>query len=135
MPKISITSDIKNIPPAIEFVNAFLKENNLDFAKKADVVFDEILSNIAKYSYKDDSGEIEVFCDYDSSTKTISFKFIDSGIEFNPLAVAEADTSASVNDRPIGGLGIFIVRNLMDEVSYQRVSGKNILTLKKIFNL
>lgn len=133
MRSISTNSDIKSIPIAVEFVNAFLKENNLDFHKKADVIFDEILSNIAKYSYQEIAGKVEVYCDYDKNAKTLLFKFIDSGIPFNPLEVKEADVNASVEDRPIGGLGIFIVRNLMDDANYERVSGKNILTLKKFF--
>ena len=55
----------------------------------------------------------------------------DSGQPFDPTEVAEADTKLTAEERPIGGLGIFLVRRLMDSVAYQRVEGKNLLTLRK----
>ena len=131
MENISIVSDISSIPNAIKFAEDFLEKNGLDFAKKTAIVFDEILSNIAKYAYKGEKKNIEVGCDYDEKNKTLTFKFEDFGTEFNPLEVKEADTTASADDRPIGGLGIFIVKNFMDDVVYERKNDKNILTLKK----
>lgn len=130
---ISILSDIKNIPTVTEFANVFLEKNHLDFSKKTDIVLDEILSNIAKYAYHDDSGKIDIDFDYDDNSKTLMIRFTDSGFAFNPLEVKEADTTATAEDRPIGGLGIFIVKCIMDEAHYERTSDKNILTLKKFF--
>ena len=131
MENISIVSDISSIPTAIKFAEDFLEKNGLDFAKKTAIVFDEILSNIAKYAYKGEKKNIDVGCDYDEKNKKLTFKFEDFGTEFNPLGVKEADTTASADDRPIGGLGIFIVKNFMDDVVYERKNDKNILTLKK----
>ena len=106
-------------------------ENNIDYIKKTDIVFDEILSNISKYSYKDSPGTIDIYCDYQTDSKTLFFKFIDSGIAFNPLNVAEVDTTVSIEKRQSGGLGIFIVKCIMDDIKYKRYLNKNILTLKK----
>ena len=133
METISISSDIKNIPIAINFVNLYLKKYNLDFSRKADVVFDEILSNISKYSYKDYSGIINICCDYEELSKTLILKFIDSGITFNPLDSSLIDTDVSIENRYPGGLGIFIVKCIMDEINYNRHLNKNVLTLKKFF--
>lgn len=133
METISISSDIKNIPIAINFVNLYLKKYNLDFAKKADVVLDEILSNISKYSYKNNYGIINIHCDYEEFSKTFILKFVDSGINFNPLDSSLIDTNVSIENRYPGGLGIFIVKCIMDEMDYNRHLNKNILTLKKFF--
>ena len=62
---------------------------------------------------------------------TLVFTITDKGEEFDPTKVEEADVTLDAEDRQIGGLGIFIVRNIMNEVTYQRLEGKNILTLKK----
>jgi sigma-B regulation protein RsbU (phosphoserine phosphatase) len=61
----------------------------------------------------------------------LKFTIVDSGSPFDPTAQEEADTSLSVEDRPIGGLGIHLVRQLMDSINYERTEGKNILTLRK----
>ena len=59
---------------------------------------------------------------------------IDSGIPFDPTAKAEVDTTLSAEERPIGGLGIHLVRQLMDSINYERIDGKNVLTLRKKFD-
>ena len=71
--------------------------------------------------------DIEAIVHKDSLTFIIS----DSGKAFDPTAAPEADITLDVEDRPIGGLGIFLVRNIMDSVHYERVDGKNILTMSK----
>ena len=62
---------------------------------------------------------------------SLDFIISDTGIPFDPTAAPEADTSLGVEDRPIGGLGIFLVRKIMDKVSYRRENGKNILSMTK----
>jgi serine/threonine-protein kinase RsbW len=60
------------------------------------------------------------------------FTITDSGVAFDPTQVKEADTTLSAGERPIGGLGIFLIKKIMNEVEYQRVDGNNVLNLKKI---
>lgn len=89
---------------------------------------EEIFVNIASYSYEG-KGYAEVDVNFDNNVLTLVFK--DNGVPFNPLAKDDPDTKAKADDRQIGGLGIFMVKNLMDKVYYEYVGGKNILTLVK----
>jgi len=69
-----------------------------------------------------------------SDRHKLKFVIIDSGIAFDPTEAAQADTSLSVEDRPIGGLGLLLVRELMDTINYERIDGRNTLTLIKRYN-
>ena len=69
---------------------------------------------------------------FDDGSRSVPLSFTDEGAEFNPLSHADPDTALSADDRPIGGLGILMVKNLADEVSYERVGGRNILKAKII---
>ena len=86
-------------------------------------------SNIASYAYEGGEGkaEIQIF----KTDDEITLVFTDEGIAFDPLAKEDPDVTLSAEDRPIGGLGIFIVKKSMDDVSYKRENGKNVLTIKK----
>ena len=74
-------------------------------------------------------GDITIDAKYDG--QLIKFVISDSGVAFDPTEAANADTTLSAEDRPIGGLGILLVRKLMDIINYERMDGKNVLTLKK----
>ena len=62
---------------------------------------------------------------------SLSFVISDSGVPFDPTAVPRADTSLGAEERPVGGLGIYLVRSIMDSVHYERAEGKNILSMTK----
>lgn len=91
---------------------------------------EEIFVNIVDYAYTPDTGEIEVQCLSEEPFQVV-IEFRDRGLPFDPLAHPEADISSSAEEREIGGLGIFMTKQLMDTVSYRYEHGKNILTLKK----
>ena len=95
------------------------------------VAIEEVFVNVAHYAYGEGGGDATLSIGFDSATKTITFKMIDSGVEFNPLEKADPDITLSAEDRQIGGLGIFITKKTMDEVSYAYENGKNILTMTK----
>ena len=95
------------------------------------IAVDEVFTNIASYSYQDGDGMTEVSADFDETTRQLIITFADSGIAYNPLEAEEPDIDAALNDRAPGGLGIFMVRQLMDSMEYQRKNNRNILTLKK----
>ncbi len=88
------------------------------------IVIDEIFANIANYAYEGAEGSATVRLETDSEPRSVILTFIDSGIPFNPLTMEAPDTSLKANERKIGGLGIFMVRKLADEVSYQYTGGK-----------
>ena len=103
------------------------------------VAVDEVFTNIAHYAYptddkpaQSDSVTIEVL--FDRSTSCLFVVFTDFGIPFNPLNVPTPNLNVEPEVRPIGGLGIFLVRHLMDVVEYERKENRNILTVRKFLN-
>ena len=92
---------------------------------------DEIFTNIASYAYLDGNGSVEISIEFIAETQSLRIIFSDSGTAFNPLEISEPDTSSALSERKIGGLGMFMVRKMMDSVEYCRIDGKNILTLTK----
>ena len=95
---------------------------------------DELFTNIISYGFKDDrEHQIKFSLAMDSGTLVV--KVEDDGIPFNPLEIAAPDVSDDLDSINIGGLGIHLVKNMMDDVDYQRVEGKNKLTMKKCVTL
>lgn len=96
-----------------------------------DLVAEEVFVNIAHYAYPNGSGDAVIGVQIDGSPAVLTLRFADRGIPFNPLAQPEADITLSARERPIGGLGIFLTKKIMDEVVYSRIDAQNILTLRK----
>ena len=94
------------------------------------VIIAAAVVNVMNYAYPPETpGDIVVKAMY--NRQFVKFVIIDSGRAFDPTEAVKADTTLSAEDRPIGGLGIFLVRELMDSINYERVDGHNILTLRK----
>ena len=131
---LNIEATKDNLYKVMEFVDEFLEEKNcLPKAQtQIDLSVEEIFVNIANYAYKDSKGDCEIIQSYNNGEFTITFK--DSGVPFDPLAKADPDNTLSADDRQIGGLGVFLVKKNMDEVTYKYEENKNILTLKKKIN-
>ncbi len=127
---------IKNEIAELERLAVFVEEVSECLALDAEttmnlnLALEEVVSNVILYAYPQKMGEnITVMASSDD--KVLVFTITDKGEEFDPTKVEEADITLSAEDREIGGLGIFIVKNIMNEVTYQRLDGKNVLTLKK----
>ena len=108
-----------------------IEEDNIS---KVILASEEAIVNVLKYAYPDDPGELTVKCEKLEEQQGFSITLIDSGVEFDPTEVEEPDVDIPIEDRDVGGLGIFMINNIMDEMEYKRENGQNILTLKK-FNL
>ncbi len=100
---------------------------------KMHVVIDELLTNIISYAYPDDQNH-EIGIKIELSANELKVSMVDDGIPFNPLGLETPDTELSLEERKIGGLGIHIVRNMMDRVSYRRRIDKNVITAVEFFN-
>lgn len=98
-----------------------------------DVALEEIFVNIASYAYPGEKGTAEIDVCADESERCITIRLSDSGLKFDPLAKPDPNTSLTANERSIGGLGIFMVKKMMDSVEYEYKDQMNILTLKKCF--
>ena len=131
--ELKIYARTDNLDQVIAFVDESLEE--ADCSMKAqmqiDVAVEEIFVNIAQYAYTPAVGEAVIRLDTETAPGTVVITFIDSGIPFNPLEVKEPDVTLSAKDRKVGGLGIFMVKRSMDEVTYKYADNKNILTIKK----
>ena len=126
-------NDIQQIPQLAEFVEAVADIAKLDvgLAMSLNLALEEAVSNVIMYAYPPGSDGL---VDVEAIIRKNELRFIisDSGVAFDPTAAPDADITLDVSERPIGGLGIFLVRNIMDEVSYTRSDdGKNILTMIK----
>ena len=96
-----------------------------------DLVVEEIFVNVASYAYAPNTGSVKILIEANEEPLTVSLTFIDSGVPYNPLEKSDPDVNLSVDDRQIGGLGSFLTKNLVDEISYQFVDGQNVLQLTK----
>lgn len=114
---------------------AALEENNANSKAvyQMNLALEEIFVNIVNYAYPDKDGKVDISYKLNKKDKSINIKIKDKGKEFNPLEAKEPDLGASAKDRKIGGLGIFIVKNVVDEIKYQRKDNENILEIFKRF--
>jgi anti-sigma regulatory factor (Ser/Thr protein kinase) len=133
MKELTIEATPENVDTVIEFVDAQLEEYGCGMKEQMaiDVAIDELFGNIAHYAYKPDVGYATVRVDVLKDPLSVEVTFIDNGRQYDPLAKEDPDTTLSLEDREIGGMGILIVKKSMDAVSYEYKDGKNILTIKK----
>ena len=133
MKELTITATVENIGIVTEFVNEQLEA--LDCPMKAqmqiDIAIDELFGNIAHYAYHPEVGNATVRVEVTEEPLAVIVTFIDKGMPYDPLKAAEPDITLSAEERQIGGLGIYMVRKSMDEISYEYKDGKNILSIKK----
>ena len=92
---------------------------------------EEAVENVVRYAYEGGIGWLEAGCELDDCGVMLSVELRDAGVAFNPLELPEPDINASVEDRKIGGLGIFLCKKMMDIVEYRYENGCNILIMRK----
>lgn len=129
---ITLQNDIHQVPQLNAFIDSVAQQLRLDktLQQQLKLAVEEAVVNVMQYSYPlGTTGNINVNAQCDG--ESLKFVISDQGKAFDPTQTAKADTSLSVEERPIGGLGILLVRELMDSINYERVDGKNLLTLRK----
>ena len=133
MKELTIEATPENVDTVIEFVDAQLEEYGCGMKEQMaiDVAIDELFGNIAHYAYNPETGYATVRVDVLKDPLSVEVTFIDNGRQYDPLAKEDPDTTLSLEDREIGGMGILIVKKSMDAVNYEYKDGKNILTIKK----
>ena len=129
---LTLGNDVQQVPQLAAFVEEVAEGIGADASTtmNLNLAMEEAVVNIMNYAYPEGTtGDIDIDADYRDDTLT--FVICDSGTPFDPTGNDEPDTTLSAEERPIGGLGIFLVQQLMDSVAYKRKDNKNILTLKK----
>jgi serine/threonine-protein kinase RsbW len=129
--ELIIDSNIEKIPE----VSALLGEEMQTFGFGSEEILDtqlaveEAIINVINHGYKNPGGEIIVSCRI--STDCIKVQITDAAPRFDPLSVPEPELDSTIEDRGVGGLGVFLIRQVMDEISYRYENGKNILVFIK----
>ena len=133
MKELTLAATLENIEAVTDFVNEQLEA--LDCPMKAqmqiDIAIDELFGNIAHYAYNPDVGKATVRVEVTEDPLAVVITFIDNGVPYDPLAKADPDITLSAEEREIGGLGIYMVKKSMDEITYEYKDGQNILKIKK----
>ena len=129
--------DIEAIEENLDEVTAFVDERlekvgcSMKAQMQIDLAVEEIFVNIAKYAYHPDKGRATVRVEVNDDPVQVKITFLDHGKPYDPLAREDPDITLAAEDRPVGGLGIFMVKQSMDDVTYEYKDGANILTLIK----
>ena len=130
--KLTLHNDISEVPLLGEFVEQVAEQlgYNASDTMNLNLAIEEAVVNVMNYAYPEGTTG-EILLEATTTDTQLVFTIKDSGTPFDPTKADDPDTTLSVEERPIGGLGIFLVRQLMDSVSYQYTDGCNILTLGK----
>ncbi|MBR5205156.1 MAG: ATP-binding protein [Bacteroidaceae bacterium] len=133
--KLVLKNEISEISKLAAFIEELGEELDLtpDLVFNLNLVLEEAVSNVILYAYpKGEQQEISLSANV--SDNNLVFVLTDSGKEFDPTQAPDADITLSAEERQIGGLGIFLIRQIMNQIEYQRIDGKNVLTLGKQLN-
>lgn len=133
MKELNIAATVENIGVVTDFVNEQLEALGcpMKAQMQIDIAIDELFSNIAHYAYNPDVGIATVRVEIMVEPLSVVITFIDGGVPYDPLQTADPNTGLPIEEREIGGLGIYIVKKSMDEITYEYKDGKNILSIKK----
>ena len=131
--ELVMRNDTADIMLMAEFIDGLCEKYQLpmDVGFSLNLALEEAVANVMKYAYPE--GEVhDIVLSVKLTDNRLMFKLIDTGKPFDPTIVPDADVNLSAEERQIGGLGIFLVRQIMDSVEYRRIDGKNILTMIKL---
>ncbi|MBR4152524.1 MAG: ATP-binding protein [Selenomonadaceae bacterium] len=135
MEKITVDALVENLQTVIDFATEKLEARDcpMKTSMQLELVVEEIFVNIASYAYHPEIGAATFCMEFEENPSAVKMTFIDGGKPYNPLEKDDPDTTLELEDRDIGGLGIFLVKKNVDEISYEYADGKNILRMKKFF--
>jgi len=131
--KLEISAEVKNLDTVLAFVDEQLEKYGCTpkIQMQIDVAVEEIFVNIANYAYNPEIGSAGIWVEVQEDPLVVSITFTDNGVPYDPLKKPDPDVTLSAEERQIGGLGIYMVKKSMDDISYEYKDGKNILTIKK----
>ena len=130
--EVRVSNDMREIPGIADKIDAFCAARGMGpvVAYAANLSIDEVLTNTISYGYQDEARhDIDIALHFDGNRLVVVIR--DDAAPFDPTLAAEPDTGAALADRPIGGLGLFLVKQMMDDVAYRHENGFNVMTLTK----
>jgi serine/threonine-protein kinase RsbW len=130
--EITVKNQVSELEKVACFVEEIGEELGLDMEMQMNLnlVMEEMVSNVIFYAYPE-GADASIDLTAESDGKELTFVLSDQGREFDPTLKEDLDVDVNPADREIGGMGIFIVKNIMNNVTYQRLEGRNLLTMKK----
>lgn len=134
MDEMKIKAEVDNLDEVLAFVDERLEEAGcpMKVQTQIDIAVEEIFVNIASYAYAPETGNADIGVEITGDDPAVvTIRFADSGMPYDPLAKEDPDITLPAEERPIGGLGIYMVKKSMDEVFYEYKDGFNIFTIKK----
>ncbi|MDH8700953.1 serine/threonine-protein kinase RsbW [Dysgonomonadaceae bacterium PH5-43] len=133
--RLIIKNEISEISRLNKFVEECGKELDISMglAMSLNLAIEEAVSNVIMYASPETKKQ-DIYIDVEQTKDFLVFTIIDKGIEFDPTQKEDTDVTLPIEERSIGGLGIFLIKKIMDEVTYKREEGQNILTLRKKIN-
>lgn len=131
--ELEIDAVAENLPQVTEFVDRRLEAAGCPARAQLqiNIAVEEIFVNIANYAYAPGKGKVALRMEVTDEPVMVRITFVDYGIPYNPLAREDPDVTLSAQEREIGGLGIYMTKKIMDDVSYEYRDGQNILTMRK----
>ena len=131
MKELTLLAKKEYLDQVLEFVNTLLEEKNCSMRAQLelDIAVEELFVNIASYAYRPKEGPVTIQVSFVGDI--VSIVFIDGGKPYNPWEKEDPDVTLSAEERAIGGLGIYLVKNTMNQVDYRYEDTKNILTIQK----
>lgn len=133
MKELTIEATVENIQAVTDFVDEQLEAVGCPMRAQTqiDIAIDELFGNIAHYAYNPEVGLATVRVEVEEKPLAVRITFIDNGMPYDPLATNDPDVTLSAQEREIGGLGIYMVKKIMDSISYEYKDGQNILRILK----
>lgn len=133
MKELELQASLDNLDTVLQFVDEVLEEAgcSMKAMMQIDLAVEEIFVNIASYAYAPGKGDAVIRLEIAGNPRCAEICFIDSGVPYDPLKKKDPDVTLSASEREIGGLGIFMAKKSVDDISYVYRDGRNILTLKK----
>ncbi len=133
MKQLDIEARVENLDAVIAFVDEQIEifDCSPKVQMQIDVAVEEIFVNIANYAYNPEVGPATIRVELNKDIPAVEISFIDHGVKYDPLAKEDPDITLSAKERAIGGLGIFMVKKTMDDITYEYKDGQNILKIKK----
>ena len=135
MKELKLEAKTENLQDVLDFIDGALESVDcpMKIQMQIDVAVEEMYVNVAHYAYAPETGEVTITIDVESTPGKAVITLTDRGVPFDPTAKEDPDVTLSAAERQIGGLGIYMVKKSMDDVSYEYRDGKNCLTIKKSF--
>lgn len=133
MKELTIDAKVENIEKVTAFVDEQMESLRcpVKAQMQIDIAIDELFGNIAHYAYHPEIGPVTVCVEIQETPPSVVITFIDNGVPYDPLAKEDPDISLSAKERQLGGLGIYMVKKSMDDITYEYKDGQNILRIKK----